>query len=314
MNIKISHPIAIQRLGHRDNQEDSIYPPLGEATSSDRIFLVCDGMGGHEHGEIASDTVCKVIGNFFTTDTEFHTLTDKDLLNAVDRAYDALDDADTNTGKTMGTTLTFVGLHNQGCLVGHTGDSRVYHFRPSERKIWHTRDHSLVQNLFEIGDITEEEMKTHPRRNVITKAMLPHRENRVMPTMRNIQDIRPGDWIMLCSDGVTERSDDSDFLDILSDTSLSLDMVQERLIDLIGNNNDNHSAYLFRIEYVDNPINNPEDAFQSKSELHSQQEDETPNHSYQHCSRRPNYIKLLSYILLIIAVIATAILLYSKYF
>ena len=125
MNIKISHHIAIQRLGHRDNQEDSIYPPLGEATSADRIFLVCDGMGGHEHGEIASDTVCKVIGNFFTTDTEFHTLTDKDLLNAVDRAYDALDDADTNTGKTMGTTLTFVGLHNQGCLVGPTGDSRV---------------------------------------------------------------------------------------------------------------------------------------------------------------------------------------------
>lgn len=64
MRIKRYQPLAIHELGKRANQEDSIYPIVGKATESDRLFLLCDGMGGHEHGEVASQGICKSLSSF----------------------------------------------------------------------------------------------------------------------------------------------------------------------------------------------------------------------------------------------------------
>ena len=61
MRVEIYDPLAIHELGKRDNQEDSIYPLDGNATANNRLFILCDGMGGHEHGEVASQTVCECI-------------------------------------------------------------------------------------------------------------------------------------------------------------------------------------------------------------------------------------------------------------
>lgn len=67
--IYILKPLAIYELGQRTNQEDSIFPHYGKATEYDRTFLVCDGMGGHESGEIASQTVCDTMGNYILKHT-----------------------------------------------------------------------------------------------------------------------------------------------------------------------------------------------------------------------------------------------------
>lgn len=264
MKYKISTPIAIYELGKRENQEDAIYPALEEATADDRYFIVCDGMGGHDGGDVASSTVVKALGDYLTGHNDAEYFSDEMLNEAVNQAYDALDKADTHAAKTMGTTLTFLALHGQGCTVAHIGDSRVYHVRPSEGKIWHTRDHSLVQELYELGEIEEHEMKTHPRRNVIMKVMMPNQSSRTMPTVRLIDDVRPGDWFMLCSDGVTEKSEDYEFLDLLADSTLSDEDVRRKLVEMTQNNSDNHSAYLIKIEEVEDALMPTSDAFDIK--------------------------------------------------
>ena len=65
MIIKLYTPLAIHELGKRDNQEDFIYPAVGDTRHEDCLFIVCDGMGGHEHGEVASSTFAKALARFF---------------------------------------------------------------------------------------------------------------------------------------------------------------------------------------------------------------------------------------------------------
>ena len=64
MHIQIVPPQALQELGARQNQEDALFPAFGQATADNRLFLVCDGMGGHDHGEVASQTVTETIGTY----------------------------------------------------------------------------------------------------------------------------------------------------------------------------------------------------------------------------------------------------------
>lgn len=249
MNMKyVINPLAIYELGQRTNQEDSIFPILGEATAKDRLFIVCDGMGGHELGEVASRTVCKAMSEYILSKTSPEgAFTDKQFDEALNAAYDLLDQKDNGAAKKMGTTMTLLKLHNNGCLLAHIGDSRIYHIRPSEKYVFHTRDHSLINDLYDIGEITLEEMKTSKQKNVITRAMQPNLERRPKADIKHITDIRPGDYFFMCSDGMLEETDDSDLLNILSDPNTTDDEKKQILTKVSENNRDNHSAYLIHI-------------------------------------------------------------------
>ncbi|MBO5932872.1 MAG: serine/threonine-protein phosphatase, partial [Bacteroidaceae bacterium] len=167
----------IWELGQRANQEDSIYPEYGKATDSDRLFILCDGMGGHSSGEVASQTVCSsmsssVLNNCPDSEGSF---SDEDFKIALDDAFNALDAKDNGAVKKMGTTLTFLKLHSDGCTIAHIGDSRVYHIRPGKEAadteiLFQTVDHSLVNDLIKIGELTPEEAKFSKQKNVITRA------------------------------------------------------------------------------------------------------------------------------------------------
>ena len=93
MKFTINTPLAIHELGKRQNQEDAIYPVIGNATADDRLFLVCDGMGGHESGEVASNTVCQAMSKFINENANGDTFSDALLKQAIDYAYNALDEA-----------------------------------------------------------------------------------------------------------------------------------------------------------------------------------------------------------------------------
>lgn len=244
----VLNPLAIYELGQRSNQEDSIFPVSGEATAEDRLFIVCDGMGGHESGEVASQTVCKAMSEYILSQTSPEdTFTDKQFDEALNAAYDLLDQKDNGAAKKMGTTMTLLKFHSNGCLLAHIGDSRIYHIRPSERYIFHTRDHSLINDLYDIGEITLEEMKTSRQKNVITRAMQPNLERRPKADIRHITDIQAGDYFFMCSDGMLEETDDSDLLNILSDPDTTDDEKIQILTKVSENNRDNHSAYLIHI-------------------------------------------------------------------
>ena len=239
---------SIQELGKRDNQEDSIYPPYSEIPSNGDLFILCDGMGGHSAGEVASQTVCEVMSQSIQEQTRADGTFDEEAFNsALDAAYDALDALDNGDEKKMGTTLTFVKFHEGGCFTAHIGDSRIYHVRPSEKRILHvTHDHSLVNDLIELGEMTPEEARFSRQENVITRAVQPNQQTRVMADCFNLTDLKAGDYIYMCSDGMLEQMVDREIVNILS-----LPESDQRKIEILRgvtkDNRDNHSAFLIRI-------------------------------------------------------------------
>ena len=253
-HIKITTPLCFSKIGQRQNPEDSIYPSEGEATSSCRVLMVCDGMGGHEKGEVASQTVANVMGSRLSSLDLCSMETMKEhFLSALQEAQQELDRLDDGTSeKKMGTTLTFWSLCSDGILMAHIGDSRIYQLRPDKGVIFHTKDHSLVQELITAGEMTEEEAQHSKIKNVITRAVQPHEENPSRPTFDILTDIRPGDVFLLCSDGVTEKTDDKQLAHILlqeSDLEQRLKRLEEHCAK--AETRDNHSCYIVQIEEVD---------------------------------------------------------------
>lgn len=252
MRINIYQPLAIHELGKRANQEDSIYPIMGKATDNDRLFLLCDGMGGHEHGEVASQSICKSLSSFLLQHAvAFEGLEDKLLSDALVYAYEELDKlAIAGDTRQMGTTLTLLYFHSNGCTAAHIGDSRIYHLRPSSHTIlYKSRDHSLVYDLYKAGELTYEEMKTFPQKNVITRAMIAGDRNHPKPDVIHISDIQPGDYFYICSDGMLEQMEDEELLDVFS-ANVRDEEKRQLLISETSDNKDNHSAYIVHIKEV----------------------------------------------------------------
>lgn len=210
--------------GH-PHQEDCLYPTAEALTPAARLFVLCDGMGGHEAGEVASDAVCRAYGRVVEESKEWRNgrFPDSLLQAATTAAYDALDLLpETGQGRTPGTTMTLLALHEEGATVAHLGDSRVYHFRPGKTAedtvlLFQTRDHSLVNQLLDLGELSPEEVENFPRRNVITRAMQPRLDVRFKPAVTHITDIRPGDYFMLCSDGILEHIEETNLRYVFSE-------------------------------------------------------------------------------------------------
>lgn len=243
MNISYKY-LSLQEIGKRTNQEDSIYPALGQQISDDGLFILCDGIGGHACGEVASQIVCEAMSSYILENQ------DSDFESALAAAYDALDAADTSSDKKMGTTLTFVKFEDDSCIVAHIGDSRVYHIRPSEKRILYvTRDHSLVNDLIACGELTEEEAKRSKQKNVITRAMQPHQPKRTKADVAILTDIKPGDYFYMCSDGMLEISENEDIVNVLS-MNVSDEEKLEIFRGVTADNSDNHTAHLIHITKV----------------------------------------------------------------
>ena len=215
MKFKIYRPLSIFELGFRSNMEDCIYPAHGDATDKDRLFILCDGMGGHENGEVASDTVCRVMSDYIKSHA-CEYVTDKTIKAALYAAIEELNTLDRGDLRKMGTTMTLLCFHRGGCLAAHIGDSRIYHIRPEERRIMYkSRDHSLVYDLYMAGEISREDMATYHRKNVITRAIMPNQDERPKADIVHITDIKAGDIFYMCSDGMLEQTDDDGLVNVL---------------------------------------------------------------------------------------------------
>lgn len=251
MKITIDKPQAIWQLGKRDNQEDNIYPAFGQATDADRLFILCDGMGGHEHGEVASRIVSTTMGQYISSHADLNApVPDEVLTDALNAAYLELDKADTGGLRKMGTTLCLLLFHKGGLTAMHVGDSRIYHLRPSSpRIIYQSRDHSLVYDLYQAGEISYDEMSTSPKKNVITRALQPGEDNRVKPSIVHIASIQPGDYFYVCSDGMLEHTNNEELQQFFAAKTTPGEKRQQLVADT-ANNNDNHSAYLIHITGV----------------------------------------------------------------
>ena len=254
MEIKILQPAYFTECGQKPNQEDALFPRAGEATTNHRIFMVCDGIGGHEKGEVASNCVAETIGENLA-DAPLCSIEEMKeyFQKALTLTYDTLDqlDADNTSRRKMGTTLTFLALCADGILIAHIGDSRVYQLRPGSGILFQTRDHSLVYDLIAAGELTEEEARTFPQRNIITRAVQPNQEYRARPTFDIITDLRPGDIFFLCSDGVIEKVENDELQDfLLADAPLDEKLAKLRTCCLDRQTHDNNTCYAIELSHV----------------------------------------------------------------
>ncbi len=242
----IYQPLCFHEIGKRPNQEDSLFPSVGQATETDHTFIVCDGMGGHANGEVASSTICTAFASFLNG-MDHESFSKSTFKRALAFAYDELDRVGASSD--MGTTLTFLHLNSHGALMAHIGDSRIYHLRPDSdgnmKILYRSSDHSLVGELLSAGIISEEEAANHPKKNVITRAMQPsdHSDAEIHTT----SDVKSGDYFFLCTDGVLESVDDTTLAAILSNDISDEDKLDQIKTNCAAASRDNHTAYLIRV-------------------------------------------------------------------
>jgi PPM family protein phosphatase len=180
--------------GRPENEDSHLVDP------EDGLYAVADGMGGHRAGEVASATAIDALKTAFLGGQRLDQAVS--AANAAVFARAAQDAA----LRGMGTTLTAIALEDSTALLGHVGDSRAYLMR--EGAVTQvTEDHSLVEQLVREGRLTPEEAQNHPQRAIITRALGIDPDVQV-DTYRI--DLKPGDRLLICSDGLTNMlSDDT---------------------------------------------------------------------------------------------------------
>lgn len=252
MSITIYPPVCFTETGNRSHNEDSVFPPPGRATLADRLFLVCDGVGGEHRGEVASAEACRCLSEYFAgyPDAPASPELVQQALDYTRRAFEEIEKHDPETAG-MATTLTLLLLLDNRAVIAHLGDSRIYQLRDG-KIIYQTHDHKWVNELIASGVITEEQAREHPKKNVITRVLSASRPDQA--DFKIIDDLRVGDYFFLCTDGVLERLYDGLLEYHLghigsepASTETIMGAIQE---ECEGMTNDNFSAYLIKIESV----------------------------------------------------------------
>lgn len=255
MRIILGQPVGFSHIGKKDRQEDAVWPTFTDVTASSRCIVLCDGVGGSEHGEIASQTSSRIIGEYLSgVIAKTGNATEQDIQDAVNLAYDELDRIDSVTanggGVSMATTLTCVCISQDGVSTAHMGDSRIYHIRPNHGILHQSDDHSLVNALVKAGQLTKEQAKTFPRKNVITKALQPHTDNRLKAEYHLLSNLMSGDYLFLCSDGVLERLTNERLTEVISMPCSDKEKLEMLEAESLDQTKDNYTAYLIPIVEV----------------------------------------------------------------
>ncbi len=248
-NILLGQPFAASEKGKRKNNEDAIYPLPEIVSSEDCLFLVCDGVGGKNKGEIASCLTCETIPSFFQTflvgevDSSFIQKSVQYVETCFDKYVATHPDA---IG--MATTMAMLYVEQATVVIAHIGDSRVYQIREGQI-IFHTEDHSLVNSWVKLGRITEEEARTHPQKNIILRAI----QGKDHPTEVEVSfltDVQEGDIFFMCTDGVVESWGKKDLENLFAEQA-SLEKIKDALVEVCAEKSrDNFSFYLIPVKNI----------------------------------------------------------------
>jgi protein phosphatase len=225
-----------QRRGNEDAY--FVQPPL---------FVVADGMGGAQAGEVASGIAVDVFSGGLPDGGDGAEYRLAELVHAANRQiHERSRTAAEQAG--MGTTLTAAYVDVDGVAIAHVGDSRAYRWRDGQLERL-TDDHSLVEELIRQGKLTAEEAEEHPQRSIITRALGP--EPDVLVDTRTAP-ARDGDLFLLCSDGLTGMIGEAGVGQVLAQGGSLRELVR-RLIAAANDagGRDNITVVLFRVEEVD---------------------------------------------------------------
>lgn len=200
----------------RENNQDSYY--CAKEEDSLNLYIVADGMGGYNGGEVASSLAVAAVKGYFENNFASSQNDRESILALIRSAIEYANMVVIEKAKSekelegMGTTLDLCFIYNNKLYIGHVGDSRIYRIRKEFiRKL--TKDHSYVQQLVEDGKITKEEAVHHPKKNMITKAL--GVSSMVEPDVY-VKGYLKDDVIVMCTDGLSNMVPDVKLYEIAS--------------------------------------------------------------------------------------------------
>ena len=229
----------VSNYGNRPVNEDSIGEFIG---SNGKGFIVCDGLGGHGMGDIASSLVRDVFVHQFSTMEKPSKILNLAFLSAQDILL--AEQQRLRAVKKMKTTAVSVVLDEKKAYIGHIGDSRLYIFNKNE-VLKRTKDHSIPQMLVEAREITEDQIRNHPDRSMLLKVMGIEWENPMYELMKPIA-LKKCQAFLLCTDGFWELIEESDMTRTLKESTSVEEWLSKMNIIVQengkGKNMDNNSA------------------------------------------------------------------------
>lgn len=203
--------IALSEIGSvRTNNED-YYLIFESNDDTFSMFLIADGMGGHNAGEIASSFACKYVLEYILINKErFDNISRQIIKEAYSYANQKITELQSKNPAWfgMGTTLAGVFLFSNKVIISNIGDSRVYIVGENTIKQI-TEDHSLVYEMYKDGKITKEEIYTHPQKNIITRAIGVDKDIEVDIYELTYEELGDKWYILLCTDGLTNMVSES---------------------------------------------------------------------------------------------------------
>jgi serine/threonine protein phosphatase PrpC len=235
----------------RENNEDKFeyFLPEDDSLLASRglVFLVCDGMGGHAAGQIASELTAKTFIDVYLN----HPASDAQVamagaVGAANRfVLDVARAVPSRRG--MGTTLSGLILLQDRAYTVQVGDSRIYRSRNGEMATL-THDHTWVDEAIRLGTLTPEEAETHPYKHVLTRAV--GTEAEVNPDIES-HDVQVGDVFMLCSDGLLNHVPDDQIAEVMRSAAPS-EMAWKLVgMALLGGGSDNITVIVVRVDSMD---------------------------------------------------------------
>lgn len=227
----------------RSINQDFVYYSTSPVGNLPNLFILADGMGGHRAGDMASRCTVETMVQLISEASS------KDPINILDQAIRAVNEKiiDISKGSEayngMGTTLVVACVIDSVLHVANVGDSRLYLLDANLQQV--TRDHSYVEDLISEGAIDRSEARTHEKKNIITRAI--GGEDTVLPDFFPI-DVKLGNRILMCSDGLTNMVEDSVIERILKNTQ-DIEEATNILVNMANENGgrDNISVILIEI-------------------------------------------------------------------
>lgn len=222
---------AITDIGQtRLINQDFVYCSQNPVGGLPNIFIVADGMGGHKAGDMASsftvDTFIKLVEA--SDEKDQITLIDETIKIVNERLIQKAKESEDYEG--MGTTLVIATIIDNVLHVANVGDSRLYVANDELQQI--TRDHSLVEEMVSLGEIERKDARTHEQKNIITRAI--GGSESVLADFFSV-DIKPGDKVLMCSDGLTNMIEDNEICQIIRNNH----NIEDAAVELVKTANNN---------------------------------------------------------------------------
>lgn len=215
----------------RQNNED-----IFELLPEENCYIIADGMGGHQAGEIAARESVKILAQMIKLAQENHVFENKTSKELRDWFREAIAEinrrifvmgSSSESLYGMGTTICSLFFFGEQAIHAHVGDSRIYRLRNNQLKQL-TKDHSLLRELIDLGQISEDQSEYFMYKNILTKAI--GTEPIVRPSV-HVSDIHVNDLYLLCTDGLTDLLSKDEIQKILSDPSNSLMTCAQTLVN-----------------------------------------------------------------------------------